>query len=98
MSTFVLLGARAVPHAEVCPASLGADIARATSFVDALRSWRLLDYYATGPAEADQPRAVLVLHASGPAAAAGLAAAWSKVTGFDVRAWPLVAARRGCAA
>jgi hypothetical protein len=91
MSSFVLLGTRPFPAAELSPASAGVDLGRAVAFIGLLRRWRLLDCFATGMAEADQPRAVLVMRASDPSAAGRLAAAWSAATGFDVTVWPLIA-------
>jgi hypothetical protein len=98
MSSFVLLGMRPFPYQEVRPAALGADIARAAAFVASMRRWRLLDCYATGEAAADQPRAVLVMRASSPVAAATLAEQWSKVSGFEVTMWPLRTGAAGRAA
>jgi hypothetical protein len=95
MSTFVLLGARRFPQPELSAAGLGADIERACEFIGSLRRWQLLRSYATGMAEADQPRAVLVMRASGPGGAARVAAAWSRLTGFDVTVWPLVSTSGG---
>jgi hypothetical protein len=93
MTRFVLLGARRFPPAEISPASVAVDIGRAILFMDIARRWRLLDSCATGPAEVDQPRALLMMWAGCPAAAASLAEMWSQVTGFDVSVWPLVGGR-----
>jgi hypothetical protein len=60
------------------------------AFAASMRRWQLLDSYATHRAEADQPRTMLLMSASCPAAAATLGAAWSNVTGFDVSIWSLV--------
>jgi hypothetical protein len=97
MSNFVLLGARPFPHPELSPAPLGAAIAGAADFVASMRRWQLLDYFATGEAAADQPRAVLVAHASSPVAAAVLGAAWSRASGYDVTVWPVFTRCGGCA-
>jgi hypothetical protein len=97
MSRFVLVGARRFPPAELSPAHVGLSVAQSLAFVASIRRWQLLDSYAIaaiGRAEADQPRTVLLMWASCPAAAANLAAAWSRVTGFEVSTWPLVPARR----
>ena len=97
MSRFVLVGARRFPPAELSPTHVGVTVARSLAFVAPIRRWQLLDSYAIdaiGRAEVDQPRTMLLMWASCPAAAANLAAAWSRVTGFDVSTWPLVAGRR----
>jgi hypothetical protein len=97
MSRFVLVGARRFPPAELSPGHVGLSLAQSMAFVASMRRWQLLDSHATsaiGVAEADQPRTILLLWSSCPAAAASLAAAWSRVTGFEVSAWPLVDSRR----
>ncbi|WP_375481872.1 hypothetical protein [uncultured Mycobacterium sp.] len=91
MSKFVLLGVRRFPTAELSPAQVELRLARAQTFVAAMRCWQLLDSHATREAEADEPRALLLMCASSPAAAGTIAAAWSAVTGFDVSVWSLVA-------
>lgn len=97
MSRFVLVGARRFPPEELSPAQIGQSVAESLAFVASIRRWQLLDSYAVGPtdwAAADQPRTMLLLWASCPVAAANLAAAWSRVTGFEVSTWPLVGGRR----
>jgi hypothetical protein len=93
MSRFVMVGARRFPPAELSPAHVGLSVAQSLAFVASIRRWQLLDSYAIRWAEADQPRTMLLMWASCPAAAANLAAAWSRVTGFEVSTWPLVAGR-----
>ena len=97
MSRFVLVGARRFPPAELSPGDVGLSLGQSLAFVTSMRRWQLLDSYAIGvigAAAADQPRTLLLMCASCPGAAANLATAWSRVTGFEVSTWPLVAAGR----
>jgi hypothetical protein len=89
MSTFLLLGVRPFPYPEVAPVRLGTDLARAAVFIGSMRRWRLLDGFASGPAMADQPRAVLLARASSLLGAAALGRQWSGVSGLEVSVWPL---------
>ena len=93
MTKFVLVGARRFPLAEVSPVSVAADIGRAILFMEVARRWRLVDSCAAGTAEVDEPRALLMVWAGCPAAAARKAEMWSRVTGFDVSVWPLIGDR-----
>ena len=105
MSEYLLLGMRTAAAAELSPARTGRHVAASAAWHQWLRRWGLLQSFALAPGDQAwpagsfgypaQPRAYLVVRASGLAVADRLAAGWARVAGYDVQVLPLRDARGG---
>ena len=90
MNEFLLLGTRPAASGEMSPARAARDVAAVTAWHRWLRRWGLLRAFSVPADVTAQPRACLVVWASGPAAAHRLGAGWGRVTGYRVTVLPLL--------
>ena len=90
MNEFLLLGTRSHASGEMSPARAARELAAVAAWHRWLRRWGLLRAFSVPQAGAAEPRACLVVWASGPAAAQRLGAGWGRVTGYDVTTVPLL--------
>jgi hypothetical protein len=89
VSEFLLLGMRPAVPAEVSPARAAGALAGLAVWHGWLRRWGLLRSYAVQPPWLAGPRVLLLVRASGPAAARRLAAGWEQAGGYQVTVVPM---------
>ena len=89
MSEFLLLGTRPVAAQEVSPARAAHDLVALAAWHGWLRRWGLLRSYAVRPPWLAGPRVLLLVRATGPAAARRLAAGWERAGGYQVTVVPM---------
>ena len=90
MNEFLLLGTRPPASGEMSPVRAAHDVAVVAAWHRWLRRWGLLRAFSVPADGAAEPRACLIVSASGPAAARRLGAGWGRVTGYQVTVLPLL--------
>jgi hypothetical protein len=89
VSEFLLLGTRPAAAREMSPARAAHDLAALTAWHGWLRRWGLLRSYAVLPPWLAGPRVLLLVRATGPAAARRLADGWERAGGYQVTIVPM---------
>jgi hypothetical protein len=89
VSEFVLLGMRPAVGIEVSPAGAARELAALAAWHGWLRRWGLLLSYAVRPPSLSGHWVILIVRATGPAAAGRLAAGLGYAGGYDVTVVPV---------
>jgi len=84
MSAYLLAGMRRPLDAELTLAVAARDVVAQTLWHGWLRRWGLLESFALPRDPATEPRACLVIRATGEDAAARIAGEWERVSGYRV--------------
>ena len=84
MSAYLLAGMRRSLSGELTLAVAARDVVAQTLWYGWLRRWGLLQSFALPRDPATEPRACLVIRATGEEAAARLAEEWERVSGYRV--------------
>jgi hypothetical protein len=84
MSTYLLAGMRRPLDGELTLAAAARDVVAQTRWHGWLQRWGLLESFALPRDLATEPRACLVIRATGEEAAARLAEGWERVSGYRV--------------
>jgi hypothetical protein len=92
MSAYLLAGVRQPLNRELPLAAAARDVVALTHWHGWLRRWGLLESFALARDPASEPRACLVIRATGEEAAARLAEGWQRVSGYRVTVLTLSAA------
>ena len=84
MSAYLLAGMRRPLDGELTLAAAARAVVAQARWHDWLRRWGLLESFALPRDPANEPRACLIIRATGDEAAARLAEGWEQVSGYRV--------------
>ena len=84
MSAYLLAGMRRPPDSELTLAAAARAVVAQGLWHSWLRRWGLLESFALPRDPANEPRACLIIRATGDEAAARLADGWEQVSGYRV--------------
>ena len=95
MSEFLLVGTWPAARAELPLAVAARTVVTGAAWHGWLRRWGLLRSYGLPADPGGEPRACLVVRATGDEAARRLAAGWGRVSGYRVTVLPLMTTGEG---